>query len=227
MTDARDLDGKVALVVGGTRNLGAAIADQLAAAGATTVVSYRDGADAAGQTVARLRRHQVDAEAVRSDATVAADVDSLFESVVTRQGRVDITVHVPGAVTKKPLADFTDADFDHLIDLNTRSAFHTLRAASRYLADGGRCIVLSTTLTSVMAGPYGVYSGAKAAVERMVLAAAILPASVALGWVVPRWPSCFVTHAAPGRCDGMSRTSVPPRLGGSGRAVRLAVLGGH
>jgi len=172
MTDARDLDGKVALVVGGTRNLGAAIADQLAAGGATTVVSYRDGADAAGQTVARLRRHQVDAEAVRSDATVAADVDSLFESVVTRQGRVDITVHVPGAVTKKPLADFTDADFDHLIDLNTRSAFHTLRAASRYLADGGRCIVLSTTLTSVMAGPYGVYSGAKAAVERMVLAAA-------------------------------------------------------
>ena len=94
MTDARDLDGKVALVVGGTRNLGAAIANQLAAAGATTVVSYRDGADAAGQTVARLRRHQVDAEAVRSDATVAADVDSLFESVVTRQGRVDITVHV-------------------------------------------------------------------------------------------------------------------------------------
>jgi len=172
MTDGRIFDGKVALVIGGTRNLGAAIADVLAAGGATTVVSYRDDADAAEQTVARLRARQGTVWAVCSDATVCADVDSLFEAVVAQCGRLDITVHVPGAVTKKPLVDFTNADFDHLIDLNTRSAFYTLRAASRHLADNGRYIVLSTTLTSVMAGPYGVYSGAKAAVERMVLAAA-------------------------------------------------------
>jgi 3-oxoacyl-[acyl-carrier protein] reductase len=109
---------------------------------------------------------------VRSDARVSADVDPLFEGVPARHGHIDIVVHTPGAVLNKPLADFTDADFDHLIDLNTRSAFNTLRATARHIADNGRYVVLSTTLTSIMTGTYGLYSGSKAAVERMVLAAA-------------------------------------------------------
>lgn len=170
--DSRDLAGKVALVIGGSRNMGAAFADDLAARGATTVITYAGDDAAAERTLTALGKHGGTAEAVRSDATVSADVDTLFRGVVERHGRMDIVVHVPGAVIKKPLADFTDDDFDHLIDRNTRSAFHTLRATARHIADGGRCVVLSTTLTSVMTGPYGVYSGSKAAVERMVLAAA-------------------------------------------------------
>lgn len=168
----RDLEGKVALVVGGSRNQGAAIAETLAARGATTTISYANDEQAAKQTVERLLRHGVTAEAVRSDARSSADVDALFDGVLARHGRLDIVVHTPGAVIKKPLADFTDADFDHLIDLNTRSAFNTLRATARRVADGGRYVVLSTTLTAIMTGPYGLYSGSKAAVERMVLAAA-------------------------------------------------------
>ena len=168
----RDLEGKVALVVGGSRNQGAAVADTLASRGAATVISYANDEPAAKQTVERLLRHGVAAEAVRSDARSSAEVDALFEGVITRHGRLDIVVHTPGAVIKKPLAEFTDADFDHLIDLNTRSAFNTLRATARRVADGGRYVVLSTTLTAIMTGPYGLYSGSKAAVERMVLAAA-------------------------------------------------------
>lgn len=167
-----DLAGRIALVVGGTRNMGAAFAEHLAARGATTVITYAGDDEAAEATLARLEKYGVTAEAIRSDATVSADVETLFRGVVARHGRIDIVVHVPGAVVKKPLADFTDEDFDHLIVRNTRSAFLTLRATARYVADGGRCVVLSTTLTSVMTGPYGVYSGSKAAVERMVLAAA-------------------------------------------------------
>lgn len=167
-----DLTGKVALVVGGTRNMGAAFAEDLAARGATVVITYAGDDAAAARTLTRLEKYPVTAEAIRSDATVSADVDALFQGVVARHGQVDIVIHVPGAVVKKPLADFTDADFDLLIDRNTRSAFLTLRATARHVADGGRCVVLSTTLTAVMTGPYGVYSGSKAAVERMVLAAA-------------------------------------------------------
>ncbi|WP_042375523.1 SDR family oxidoreductase [Streptacidiphilus neutrinimicus] len=168
----RDLEGKVALVLGGTRNQGAAFAENLAARGATTVVSYAGDDAAAQHTLAVLEKHGVTAEAVRSDATSSADVDALFAGVVERHGRLDIVVHVPGAVIKKPLADTTDADFDHLIGLNTRSAFNSLRATARTIADNGRYVILSTTLTSIMTGTYGVYSGSKAAVERMVLAAA-------------------------------------------------------
>lgn len=171
-TPARDLDGKVALVVGGSRNQGAAIAERIASRGATTVISFAGNEYAARQTLMSLESHGVKAEAIRSDATVSADVNELFDGVVARHGKLDIVVHTPGAVIKKPLADFTDDDFDHLINLNTRSAFNTLRATARHIADNGRYVVLSTTLTSVMTGTYGLYSGSKAAVERMVLAAA-------------------------------------------------------
>ena len=171
-TPVKDLAGKVALVIGGGRNQGAAIAAGLAARGATTVITYVNAEHTARETLARLEKHGVCAEAIRSDARVPAEVDALFHRVLSGHDRVDIVVHVPGAVIKKPLAQFTDADFDHLVDLNTRSAFNTLRATARHLSDGGRVVVLSTTLTSVMTGPYGVYSGTKAAVERMVLAAA-------------------------------------------------------
>ncbi|MBO2451867.1 SDR family oxidoreductase [Actinomadura barringtoniae] len=171
MADVRDLEGKVALVVGGSRNQGAAFARLIASRGATTVISYANGEEAAQRTLVALSKHDVNAEAVRSDARVSAEVDTLFEGVVARHGRLDIVVHTPGAVIKKPLVDFTDEDFDHLIDLNTRSAFNTLRATARHIADGGRYVVLSTTLTAIMTGPYGLYSGSKAAVERMVLAA--------------------------------------------------------
>ncbi|MBW8803004.1 MAG: SDR family oxidoreductase [Catenulisporales bacterium] len=172
MPVVRDLEGKIALIVGGSRNQGSAIAENLAARGATTVITYANDESAAKQTLEKLLALGATAEAVRSDARSSADVDRLFADVLTRHGRVDIVVHTPGAVIKKPLADFTDADFDHLIDLNTRSAFNTLRATCRHVADNGRYVVLSTTLTSVMTGPYGLYSGSKAAVERMVLAAA-------------------------------------------------------
>lgn len=168
----RDLEGRVALVIGGARNMGAAIAEHVAARGATTVISYLSSDGEAEHTVAALQKHAVRAEAVRSDATLSADVDALFAGVVERHGRLDAVVHVPGAVIKKPIVEFTDADFEHLINLNTRSAFYSLRAAARHLSDGGRYVVLSTTLTSVMTGTYGVYSGSKAAVERMMLAAA-------------------------------------------------------
>ena len=172
VSSSRDLEGKVALIIGGSRNQGAAIAENMASRGAITVISYASGDEAAQQTLDKLNKYGGSAEAVRSDAVVSADVDALFEGVVARHGRLDIVVHVPGAVVKKPLADTTDADFDHLINLNTRSAFNTLRAAARHIADDGRYVVLSTTLTAIMTGPYGLYSGSKAAVERMVLAAA-------------------------------------------------------
>ncbi|WP_344443016.1 SDR family oxidoreductase [Kitasatospora nipponensis] len=171
-TGPRDLTGKVALVVGGSRNQGAACARRLAERGASVVISYANDEDAAERTRRELAAFGVVAEAVRSDAAVSADVTALFAGVLERHGRLDIVVHTPGAVLKKPLAEVTDAEFDRMIDLNTRSAFLTLRAAARHLADHGRYVILSTTLTSVMTGPYGLYSGTKAAVERMVLAAA-------------------------------------------------------
>jgi 3-oxoacyl-[acyl-carrier protein] reductase len=167
-----DLAGKVALIIGGSRNQGAAIAENIASRGAVTVISYASGDESAQQTLEKLEKYGGTAEAIRFDAAVSADVNVLFEGVVARHGRLDVVVHVPGAVLKKPLAGTTDAEFDHLVNLNIRSVFNTLRATARHIADNGRYVVLSTTLTSIMTGSCGLYSGSKSAVERMVLAAA-------------------------------------------------------
>jgi 3-oxoacyl-[acyl-carrier protein] reductase len=169
---ARDLDGKVALVVGGSRNMGAEFAVGLAGRGATTVITYGGDESAAQKTLARLEEHGVGAEAVRADATDAARTEALFAGVAQRHGRLDIVVHLPGMVLKKPLADCSDTDYDQVVDRNLRSVFLSLRAALRHLSDGGRYVVLSTTMTSFMPGRYGLYAAGKAGVEQLVRAAA-------------------------------------------------------
>ncbi|MYW05290.1 SDR family oxidoreductase [Streptomyces sp. SID3343] len=183
----RDLDGKVALIVGGSRNHGAACAEHVAARGAATVFSYSGDERAAEETLTALDRYGVTAEASRSDATVSAAVDTLFEGIVARHGRLDIVVHVPIAILDKRLADCTDEDFDRLIDVNTRSAFHSLRAAARHVSDGGRCVVLSTAFTAGAPGAYGLSAGSKAAVEHMVRASAreLAPRGVTVNAVAP------------------------------------------
>jgi 3-oxoacyl-[acyl-carrier protein] reductase len=85
------------------------------------VISYASGDESAQQTLEKLEKYGGTAEAIRCDAVVSADVNLLFEGVVARHGRLDVVVHVPGAVLKKPLADTTDAEFDHLIRPARRS----------------------------------------------------------------------------------------------------------
>jgi NAD(P)-dependent dehydrogenase (short-subunit alcohol dehydrogenase family) len=107
MTTTRDLAGKIALIIGGTRNQGAEFAKNIAARGATTIVTYRGDEHAAKQTLAVLEQSGASAEAIQSDATSSVDVDRLFADVVARHGRLDIVVHTPGAVIKKPIIEFT------------------------------------------------------------------------------------------------------------------------
>lgn len=216
-SEQSNLHGRVAIIVGGSRNQGAAIADAVAARGASTIISYANDAAAAERTLTRLKEHGVAVEAVRSDARSSADVDALFDGVRDRYGRVNAVVHTPGAVLKKPLVEFTDADFDDVIDRNTRSAFNTLRAAARTLSDNGRYVVLSTTLTSIMTGPYGLYSGSKAAVERMVLAAAkeLGPRGITVNAVAP----------GPVDCDFYRNAETPESIAAASQRSPLGRLG--
>ena len=162
-----DLRDKVALVVGGTQNMGLAIAEEVAGRGANVVVSFGHDEQAAAAAVKRLEAHGAQALAVRADASRTADTKRLFDDTVGRFGRIDLVVHVPGAIIKKPLTEFDDDEFDRLMTLNARSAFLTLREAGRRVSDDGRIVVLSTNLTGTVTGSYGVYAGSKAAAELM------------------------------------------------------------
>ena len=120
----------MALVVGGGGgDVGSAVASELAMAGADVVLSYLRDDDSAAAAVNEVSRHGMSAHAIRSDATQPAEVAALFDAAVGRHGHLDIVVHVVGAVMKKPLAEVSDADFDHTIATNLRSVFLTMRGA--------------------------------------------------------------------------------------------------
>jgi 3-oxoacyl-[acyl-carrier protein] reductase len=167
-----NLQGKVALVIGGSGDIGAAIAEQLCAGGATTVITYLRDSAAADEVALRLAEQPGGVETAQLDATDPVQVAAVFGEVVDRHGHIEIIVHVPGMVLKQWLTEISDADYDRAVDLNLRTAFNVLRAAGQHLADGGRCVLVSTSLTGVVPGPYGLYAAAKAGVEVMVRATA-------------------------------------------------------
>jgi 3-oxoacyl-[acyl-carrier protein] reductase len=167
-----DLKGKVAVVIGGSGDIGSAIAEQVTRGGATTVITYLRDRAAAEEVVSRLAEQPGPAETAQLDATDTTQVNALFDEVTSRHGHVDVVVHLPGMVIKKSLVEISDADFTQAVESNLRTAFNVLRASGKYLADGGRCVMVSTSLTGVVPGPYGLYAAAKAGVEVMVRATA-------------------------------------------------------
>jgi 3-oxoacyl-[acyl-carrier protein] reductase len=163
------LDGKVALLTGANGAAGPQIARALAAAGADVLLVHRGrDAEAMRSLADELRSAQdVVADTSRPDGVAAA-----FVAALDRFGRVDVVVHLPGSVVRGPIADLSDEDWHAGIATNLDSAFLALREAARRLDDGGRVILLSTSLTAVTVPGYGSYAPAKAAVEHLVRAGA-------------------------------------------------------
>jgi 3-oxoacyl-[acyl-carrier protein] reductase len=163
------LDGKVALVTGANGAAGAPVARALAAAGADVLLVHR-GRDAA--TVSSLAGELQRAQDVVADTSRPDGVAAAFDAALDRFGRVDVVVHLPGSVVRGPIAELGDDDWRAGIATNLDSAFLVLREAARRLDDGGRVVLLSTSLTAVTVPGYGSYAPAKAAVEHLVRAAA-------------------------------------------------------
>jgi 3-oxoacyl-[acyl-carrier protein] reductase len=167
------LDGKVALVTGANGAAGAPVARALAAAGAEVLLVHRGReiepvrALAAELAAAGHTAQEAVADTSRPDGVAAA-----FDAALDRFGRLDVVVHLPGRSVKTPLAELSDDDWRAGIATNLDSAFLVLREAARRLDDGGRVILLSTSLTAVTVPLYGSYAPAKAAVEHLVRAGA-------------------------------------------------------
>jgi 3-oxoacyl-[acyl-carrier protein] reductase len=163
------LDGKVALVTGANGAAGPPVARALAAAGADVLLVHRGrDADAMRSLAGELRgAPDVVADTSRPDGVAAA-----FDAALDRYGRLDVVVHLPGVAVKSPIADLSDDDWHAGIATNLDSAFLVLREAARRLDDGGRVILLSTSLTAVTVPTYASYAPAKAAVEHLVRAGA-------------------------------------------------------
>lgn len=160
-------ENKVALVTGASRGIGAAIAERLAAEGFTVLVNYSRGAAEAEALVQKIQQAGGNAISAQADVSDAAAVRKMFDSAEQAFGGIDVLVNNAGIMTLSAMAEFDDAAFDRLVDINLKGTFNTLREAAKRLRNGGRVINFSSSVVGLYQPTYGVYAATKAAVEAM------------------------------------------------------------
>lgn len=161
------LKNKVILVTGASRGIGAAVAQQLASAGAKVIVNYAGGKDAAEQVVDRIKTQGGDAIALQADVSNATAVAQLFDQAISHYGKIDVLVNNAGIMITKLIKDTSDEDFSRQFDINVKGTFNTLREAATKLADHGSIINFSSTTTRLLMPTYGTYVATKGAVEQL------------------------------------------------------------
>lgn len=162
-----NLTGKVILVTGSSRGIGATIAQQLAAAGAKVIVNYAGGQVAAEEVVQQISNKGGDAIALQADVSQTDQVKNLFDKAIAHYSKIDVLVNNAGIMINSLIKDTTDEDFNRQFDINVKGTFNTLREAATRLADKGSIINFSTSVNRLMLPTYGTYVATKAAVEQL------------------------------------------------------------
>jgi 3-oxoacyl-[acyl-carrier protein] reductase len=147
------LTGKVALVTGASRGIGAAIAKRLAADGASVAITYSKGADAAAAVVKAIEEAGGKALAIQADAIDAKAVKAAVEKTVATFGKLDVLVNNAGTAIPKPFEEATLEELDRVIDLNLRGVFVATQAALKHIGEGGRIIMIGHAWASVTLRP--------------------------------------------------------------------------
>lgn len=163
-----EIKGKVALVTGGTKNLGGATAKELAKHGANLFLHYHNPKEeAAAQKFAEeLKSNGIKVELYRAGLSTAEDVEKLFAAAKAKfPDGIDIAINNVGQVLKKPIVQIDEKEFESMDQNNNRVAFYFIREAGKHLKDNGRLVTLVTSLLAAYTPFYGAYQGTKAPVE--------------------------------------------------------------
>ena len=161
------LSGKIAIVTGGSRGIGAAIATRLAADGASVAVNYASHRAEADDVVQKIVQAGGNGIAIQADVSKTEDVRLLFKEVAERFEGLDMLINNAGAthIRPMPIADATDETYDETFAVNTKGTFLCLREAAKRIRSGGRIVNLSSTGVFSAHPGYAIYSAAKSAVE--------------------------------------------------------------
>jgi 3-oxoacyl-[acyl-carrier protein] reductase len=160
------LANKVALVTGGSRGIGAAIAKRLAADGASVAITYAKGADAAASVVKAIEEAGGKAIAIQADAADAEAIKGAVEKTVAAFGGLDVLVNNAGTAIPKPFEETTLEEIDRMFEINVRGTFVATQAALKHIKTGGRIIMIGSCVGERMMTPGLVaYSATKGAVK--------------------------------------------------------------
>jgi 3-oxoacyl-[acyl-carrier protein] reductase len=160
------LTGKAALVTGGSRGIGAAIAIGLAEQGAAVVIGYVRNEELARQVARTITDAGGKAVPIQADLSELSQIERLFDEAERGIGELDIVIANAADALQLPLIDCTEADYDRIFNTNTKGVFFTLQQAARRLRDNGRIIVTSTGGTQMLMTELSLYLGSKGAVEQ-------------------------------------------------------------
>jgi len=166
------LRGKTALIAGGSRGIGRAIALGLSSRGASVAIGYLKNDARAREVVKMITDAGGKAVAIKADLSHPSEVRRLFDEAEQAVGALDIVVSSAADILVKPLVECSEEDYVRIFDTNTKGVFFTLKEAARRLKEGGRIIVCSTGGTKMFFPGQSLYLGSKGAVEQFVRALA-------------------------------------------------------
>jgi len=193
------LKGKVAIVTGASKGIGAAIAKELAAQGAAVVVNYASSKAGADTVVDAIAKRGGKAVAVKGDVSKAGDADALAQAAVKQFGRLDVLVNNSGVYEFAPLEAITEEHFHKQFNVNVLGALLTTQAAVKHFgAEGGSVINISSVVSRITPPASAVYSGTKGALDAVTsaLARELGPRKIRVNAINPGIVETEGTHTA-------------------------------
>src|SRR5271154_3333082 len=190
------LTGKVAVVTGASKGIGAAIAKSLGAAGASVVVNYASSKAGADTVVSAITAGGGEAVAVGGDVSKAAEANGIIDAAIKNYGRLDILVNNSGVYEFAPIEAVTEESFHRLYNINVLGALLATQAAARHLGEGASIINIGSAVSKVTPPNSAVYSGTKGALDAItgVLSKELAPRKIRVNSLNPGLVETEGTH---------------------------------
>ena len=227
ITHSQRLTGKVALVTGGSRGIGAAIAQRLASEGATVAITFASNQSSAQTIVGLIRQRGGKAIAIKADSAQVSDIKQVVSNTVAQLGALDILVNNAATFAVADISDFAEADFDRIMAINVKGVFIATQEALKHMKTGGRIINIGSINADVVPFPgMSVYALSKGAIATFTrgLARDLGPKGITVNNIQPGPVDTDMNPATSDFADAVRGVMALPRYGKTGEIANLTAF---